>query len=283
MVRSLSRKFKTFISLVSPSFYSYIVTKGYITDTKFVNLDVSIREYNNYAEQASKKQLTLRHRDWFVAWILDRSPCSVLDVGAGGMHELRLLKTFEGSEKVQYTVAEVSKSFLEQGRKEFPDSNFIDGTINNLNLSKNSFDIVYTSGTIEIQPYYTKPVDELFRVSKDLVVISLWRWAEKNEILKRKSLNYLNTYKITDILEYIESKSSSMLSFLILKNDELCRLNSNKEEQDGNIVNTGDRIVIISSTSSSQKIPNVIKTLDKLNINYILNPYDKENPILVNS
>ena len=278
----LSSKFKLIFAQLLPNFYSYFVNKGYIADDKFVNLDVPITEYNKYADKVSKKELTLSHRDWFVAWILDKSPCSVLDVGAGGMHELRLLQTFEGSEKVRYTVAEVSKSFLEQGIKEFPDSKFIESNINNINLSENSFDIVYTSATLEHQAYYTKPIDELFRVSKDFVVISLWRWAEKKEILFRKSLNYLNTYKITDILEYIESKSSSMLSFLILKNGELCRLNSHLEERDGNIVNTGDRIVIVSSISSSQDIPNVTEILDRLNINYIFNPYDKENPVLVN-
>jgi SAM-dependent methyltransferase len=246
---------------ISPWLYRFLIYRGWIAEKKWT--DLTAEKFESYIADDHPD------REWFVEWVMSKRPCSVLEVGAGGMHEARRLKARGALGSVRYSVIDVAKNFLVKGREEFPEIDFVEGSLNQMRFANDSFDIVYCRAVLEHQPYYEKPVSEMFRVARHFVVINLFRWSLHRDIIRRAKY-YSNAYKIDDFLAYIKKVSVGYDHFLVLKGEVL---GANRYE-DENIRRTGDHLVVVAAKHPGVFLDNIYETLDRLGNKYIPHPYD---------
>ena len=98
---------------------------------------------------------------------------NILDVGCGCGHYLKSLLT-ESKTTFNYTGVDATKYYIELAKKAWSDqknTNFFIGDIFDLPFEDNSFDIVYCCNVFLHLPSVYKPLQELTRVTKKLVVI----------------------------------------------------------------------------------------------------------------
>ena len=98
---------------------------------------------------------------------------NILDVGCGAGHYLKSLLA-EFKIEFNYTGVDATKYYIELATKAWSDlnnTNFVTGDIFDLPFEDNSFDIVYCCNVFLHLPSIKKPLQELTRVAKKLVVI----------------------------------------------------------------------------------------------------------------
>lgn len=246
------------LPIIGPWLHEWLLTAGFIAERKWTGL--SETQYATY--------LTDDHpdREWFVQWVASQKPCSVLEIGPGGMHEARRLKALGHLGHVRYSVLDVASRFLAEGRNEFPEVIFTEGTINKIPFPPDTFDIVYCRSVLEHQPYYCKPIAEMFRVSRHFVVMNIFRWAQHRDIIRREK-HYSNAYQITQLLAYVQSLCETSTAFIILKDAQL----GTNSSTDPNIQRTRDHLVVMMSKTKdgANQILDAINLIPKLGIHHV--------------
>ncbi|MBI3090372.1 MAG: class I SAM-dependent methyltransferase [Candidatus Tectomicrobia bacterium] len=197
-----------------------------------------------WAERPAHGYLEDHHpdREWFVSFMLLRRLSSILEVGAGSCHELRMLAARGGLAATNYTVVDGASQFLRAGKKEFPQVQFRKANIRRLPFSDGAFDVSYVKSVIEHQRHYERPVSELIRVSRRLIIINMFQWAKPGEgdIITRKKY-YQNSYALVPLIDFMRKRLHAVLSFLILKGDAI----GENYSDDPRGVRTGDHLVIL--------------------------------------
>ena len=96
---------------------------------------------------------------------------TVLDVGcaAGGFYNI--MRTLEPG--IQYTGMDISQASIEHARETYPDATFQVGTGTDLPFPDNSFDLVHSTGVCVHERQCLKLISELYRVSKNLVIVDV--------------------------------------------------------------------------------------------------------------
>jgi len=212
-------------------------------------------------------------RHWFVEFVKQEAPCKVLEVGAGSLHEARLLFRQGSETPVDYTVVDVAKEMFTQGRLEFPTIHFIEGDINFLRLSDDVFDAVYCRHVLEHQPYYERPIREMLRVSKGLVVINVFRWSLHRDIIRFSpdDINYSNSYEISKFLTFIAGLGAGYEYCLVFKDKKLGK----NLYEDENIRRTMDHLIIVIVKRGTWVPEQLYDPLDQIRAVYQRRPYDK--------
>lgn len=190
-------------------------------------------------------------REWFVSFMSLHRPASILEVGAGSCHELRMLAARGGLAATSYTVVDGAAQFLEAGKEEFPQVQFRKANIRRLPFSNGAFDVSYVRHVIEHQRHYEKPVSELIRVSRRLIVINMFQWAKPGEgdIITRKKY-YTNNYELAPLIDFMRKRLNATLSFLILKGQTI----GNNYSDNPRGVRTGDHLVILGMKEDAPEL-----------------------------
>ncbi|MCL5019069.1 MAG: class I SAM-dependent methyltransferase [Patescibacteria group bacterium] len=96
---------------------------------------------------------------------------SILDVGCGEGFTLNRLKENGIGKKLEGI--EYKKEAIELGKKTYPDIKITEGSIYNLPYKDNSFDLVLCTEVLEHLDDPSKALEELIRVSKKYLVLSV--------------------------------------------------------------------------------------------------------------
>ena len=243
-----------------PSFWRFLVYRGWAVDNKWTELPDT--KFDNYLKEDHPD------RRWFVDWVISMAPVSVLEIGGGSLHELRQFHRKEALGKVSYTVLDAAKNFLKRGKIEFPSVKFVEGTVNKMKFADSSFDIVYCRAVLEHQPYYERPLKEMFRVSKDLVVVNLFRWSHGEDWI-RQGKYFSNAYNINKFLRMFASLSSNWRNFLVLRGREP----GPNIYEDDNIRRTGDHLVVVGSKHDTVDIDKCLAIFDAQGTIFKAQPY----------
>lgn len=247
--------------------YKILIDFGLMHEPRWVNLDIGLNHGRcTYLEDEH------RNRDWFCRLVELLKKPSILEIGVGGMHELRMLKEKSILNKCSYHVIDISKQAVKEGKKLFPDVEFKDGRIDKIPYADGTFDIVYCRHVIEHLPGYEEAVKEMFRVSRGVVVINTFRWTVGATKISRVK-KYSNSYNIYHLIEHCRSLSKSFDYFIILK-DDVPGIN---KYEDNNIVRTRDHLIMI--LYKVQKFYNEIEvSKDNFRKFLIDRPYDSDQP-----
>ena len=232
---------------------------------------VTTHKWRNLSSDLYGKYLKDDHPDrvWFVELVKETVPCSVLEIGAGSLHEVRQLFELEPPVGLKYTVADVAVNMIEKGKEEFPAVEFVEANVNDLIMPANMYDIVYCRHVVEHQPYYKKSIREMLRVSKGLVIINLFRWSLHHDII-REGKYFSNAYEINKFLKFVSKVSADAEHFLVLKADEL----GETAYEDENIRRTGDHLVVVLAKDASKwDSDKLYQVLDQVGAKYQHRPY----------
>lgn len=93
---------------------------------------------------------------------------SILDVGCGGSPEYYGIN----NKKIEYTGMDITPELVDFNKKK--GINCIVGSANEIPFDDKSFDVVHSRHVIEHMPGFEKPISEMIRVSKHLVLISFF-------------------------------------------------------------------------------------------------------------
>jgi len=116
------------------------------------------------------------HRFHFIDYVKAHGDISsILEIGGGEMIEAKeLIK----NESLQYTVADVSSSFLSNAKK-IKKLTCVEASMHDLPFCDKEFDLVYLSSVIEHSPDIIKTINELSRVSGGYY-ITMFKWMMKS-------------------------------------------------------------------------------------------------------
>lgn len=103
---------------------------------------------------------------------------TVLEAGCGEGHVSNFL--YKNKKGVQFDAFDVSEKVIRQAQKDYPHIHFRTGSIYDIDCEDNTYDLVVASEVLEHLEEPQKALEELFRVSKKYVFISvpnepIWR------------------------------------------------------------------------------------------------------------
>jgi ubiquinone/menaquinone biosynthesis C-methylase UbiE len=229
----INRFFEKGLSRFFPGLYSFLINRGFYVESR-------------WKKMASLEYLKDDHpdRSYFVNFVREGKVQSILEIGAGSQFEARRLREIGQLTKIAYTIMDVNKFWLKEGKKHLPEVDFRYGSINKIPFPENSFDIVYCRHVIEHQPYYEIPLKEMMRVSRDWVFLNIFRWSLQEDIIRRQKY-YSNAYSITKLLDYCRGVSKDILPFIVLKQGRETLGENIKKDEIPFVRRTGDHMVIL--------------------------------------
>ena len=183
-------------------------------------------------------------RDYFVNFATKCKVNSILEIGAGSQFEAKMLWERGLLTKITYTIMDINKFWLKEGKKHLPEADFKYGSINKIPFPENNFDMVYCRHVIEHQPYYEIPLKEMIRVSRDWVFLNIFRWSLQEDIIQRLKY-YSNAYSITKLLNCCKDISKDMVPFIVLKRGRETLGGNIKKDEIPFVRRTGDHMVIL--------------------------------------
>ncbi len=256
-------------------FYEALYSRGYVSAKKWTHLGMEDsgakkkREFSNY--------LDFDHpgRKLFVELVKSRKPGSVLEIGSGGMHELRALSQ-EGVTKdfLKYTVMDIAKKFLTEGEKEFPELDTIVGSVNKAveDNGKEKFDWVYCRHLIEHQPYYEVPIKNMFDRSKEIVMINCFRWTFGNDIINPKPY-FSNHYNVFKLMSYVSNLFEKVETYIILKDEKYGQ--RHRKEKDPLTQRTSDHLFFVCYKNKETPSLSIEEVADQHGVNLVSSPYSE--------
>ena len=207
-------------------------------------------------------------RHWYVHYLLESHFQKIAEIGAGAMWEIRDLKKTGKLSTLDYTVIDIAKNFMAEGEKLFPEVKFVVGDIQKkLSLPDETFDVTYCRSVLEHQAYYTRPLQELSRLSANQVVVNLFRWSLDKDRIERGKY-WSNSYDIHKFLDFMNSLFPHVDHFIVYRDDG----GIPNLYDDQNVRRTGDHLVVIGH-KKKEGTSSPYKTLDTLKIKYRKNPF----------
>jgi len=137
-------------------------------------------------------------------------PKSILDVGCGLGLDYQLYK--DNSIDIEYHGIDVCKGFIEENKKNFPETDWKWAKSYDIPFDKKSIDLVTCRGVLEHlkDPYET--IQEMKRVSKKYISIIWFLIPQKKEIIKKtQSGFYRNIYSIEKINTFFQKHNLNIL------------------------------------------------------------------------
>ncbi len=268
MFKKLNMKAVRIFSDTFPNLFASLVRQGILNEPRWVNLSIQMD-----GDDAEYLKDGHRNREWYCDYITNMPSPSVLEIGAGGMHDVRLLKSRGDLGKIDYHILDISKEVVENGRRLFPEVTFTSGSINKIPLPGNHFDVVYCRHVIEHQPEFETAMREMLRISRGVVIINLFRWT-LNETWINRVKKFSNSYNIYELLNFMRQEAADLDYFILLKDDEP---GVNKYE-DASLIRADDHMLLVLYKNQV----NTREALESSQINYrthiIDKPYDSDPP-----
>ena len=194
------------------------------------------------------------HRSHFIDYIQKRDDISkIVEIGGGEMIEAKeLIK----DKNINYTVVDVSSSFLENAKK-IKRLTCIEASMHDLPFKDKEFDLIYLSSVIEHSPDIIGTIKELSRTSK-FYYITMFKWKMKTGGLisqyRNKKKYYSTVFNLPSIISEL-SKYGDVVDM----NVSLTNSNTTVSYEDykNNIIldadkwRNGDRLNIIGNFHSN--------------------------------
>lgn len=210
---------------------------------------MELQTYYNYWDnrykvgeiQFIKKSSHNPQRKFFVDWVCRCEDIkSILEVGPGEMIEYKMIH--KRRPDVNYSIADVSKIFIENCRKKHPEVDTYRISLEELDILKDkNFDCVYQSAVFEHSPDVRAAIKNCISIGKQFhFVFFKWRWKDgglKSQFFKGKNF-YSSSFNIWKIIEEIEKYGSIDYADVISKNgnipiEQLFRKRKGKKQRDG--------------------------------------------------
>ncbi len=153
-------------------------------------------------EMESAKQLVRLMKDIYQPGMV------ILDVGCGAGHFIRTLKQLDGN--LRYCGLDITQPYLgiaQQVWSSTPPCEFVCGNAFELPIKSDSCDIVTCVTVLQNLPEYHTPVRELFRVSREVMIIRLLL-SDFTHIIKRyeghnSEFVYYNIWSTEELTDYV--------------------------------------------------------------------------------
>jgi len=151
---------------------------------------------------------------------------SVLDVGCGPALDYDYFKSTD----ISYTCCDLTPRFIEEARRRYPDIDARLADAANLPFDDRTYDCVYCKDLLEHMPpdIMKRSVDEMWRVARNLMIISWFIPPEDKEIIKRTHQGtgyYLNTYDKKQICDRLKKLPEFQNLRIVAKIGELNLVN----------------------------------------------------------
>jgi ubiquinone/menaquinone biosynthesis C-methylase UbiE len=153
----------------------------------------------------------------------------ILDVGCGAGHYLRSYRR-EIKSDFSYTGLDATKNYIALAKKAFKGQqrvNFTTGDVYKIDYKSNNFDIAVSNNLLQHLPSIQKPIEELCRVAKRMVILRMLvgersfiikeicnRGKEFNNSGEPQVFNFFNIYS-KDYMHYLLSKIKKVKEFKI--------------------------------------------------------------------
>ena len=153
----------------------------------------------NYYDKYGSKNFIVKHimngyYDNFKLLILSKTFKNILDVGCGEGIITNYIKSLVNDVEIQGM--DVSENIISKAKGSFPDINFTVGSIQQIDIPSNSYDLVTACEVLEHVENPLAALEELFRVSKKYVIVSVPNeptWRISNMIRGKYTMNLGNT------------------------------------------------------------------------------------------
>jgi SAM-dependent methyltransferase len=103
---------------------------------------------SNEFNQVGYENSHMERRKWYVDFILETKPKSVLEIGCFGGYNLRLINEIDSS--IKLTGFDINEKALNYAKSKLPTLTTVHGSIYELNkhFNENEFDVIFTSGCL---------------------------------------------------------------------------------------------------------------------------------------
>ena len=111
-----------------------------------------------------------------VEYIQNEGFSKIMEIGFGSGYEYERLKEDLKKHNVEYTGVDYTQKFIEEAKKKYPETKWLQGDIRKLNFVDNSVDLIFTYHVLEHQQGIEdvrKAIKEMCRVAKEKVII-IW-------------------------------------------------------------------------------------------------------------
>ena len=191
------------------------------------------------------------HRQHFIDYVMaNDSIVSVLEIGGGELIEAR--KLIKQKDKIKYTIADISESFLRNAKK-IKGITCARASMHELPFEDKQFDLVYLSSVIEHSPDIKKTIKEICRVSKNYY-ITMFKWKMKSGDLisqyREKKKYYSTLFNLPSIMGLLKKHSHiEDINISLASNGDTVSYKRYKKDVIGDTDKwrNGDRLNIIGS------------------------------------
>ncbi|MDH4027466.1 MAG: class I SAM-dependent methyltransferase [Nitrospirota bacterium] len=235
-----------------PKAYSFLINNGFYVEKRWQH-----KKTFDYLKDDHPD------RQYFANFIRKCNARSILEIGAGSQYEPKLLKEMGMLNDIAYTIMDINKFWLEEGKKLLPEVEFKYGSINNIPLKDNMFDVVYSRHVLEHQPHYETPIKEMMRVSNDWLFLNVFRWSLQDDIIQRVKY-YSNSYSLAGLLGFCKENSRDMVPFVQLKPGRTAIGENIEKNEFPNVQRTGDHLIIIMRKNKEINKEDIISSGDSI-------------------
>jgi len=192
------------------------------------------------------------HRDYFINKIINSELyskklkiTSILEIGGGELIEAKAIKDLRPD--IRYCVADVSKSFLSNCRK----NNIcecLEASMDNLPFQEKEFDLIYMSSVLEHTPNLEKTLKEISRISHSYF-ITMFKWNMSGNNLKEKYWEnrkyFSSVFSYFSLKNKLDKMSSDIFVNVIQKDGTILDIDEIKNKKVTGEWRNGDRLNFI--------------------------------------
>jgi len=181
-------------------------------DNNLSNRNEEFSNWLKYSDESSRK--------FIFDMALKNNIIDVLECGPGTFIDYNC---FFKTSNNNYSAIDITDSIVENGKNNGID--IVLSSIEDINKTSNSYDLVYCRHVLEHQDNFEKSLDEMIRVSRKYVVVVFWILSEGDGVIKFDEVEKLfhNSYSKKEIESFLLSKSLKF-NWHYLDNDILLKI-----------------------------------------------------------
>jgi ubiquinone/menaquinone biosynthesis C-methylase UbiE len=142
----------------------------------------------------------------------------ILDVGCGSGLIYEALVQHAVTNPERYLGGDTSKGMLEIAKSRYPEAKFVEMDVFDLKFENRSWDNVINILVMPHLPYYEDAFKELWRVTKNKLVVSLWLTDGEDRIEQNAEGFYNNHYNIQKMKQFLEGMAADAKRIVIRDN-----------------------------------------------------------------
>jgi SAM-dependent methyltransferase len=205
---------------------------------------------------------------------------SIADIGCSSGHYLRSIKNALAKDEIDYTGVEFHELLFSRAKsawKNDKNANFRQGSIFDIPAKDKEFDITFCSNLLMHVPTIVKPIEELIRITKRVVLIRTYIGTKSFKIQEVKNNSFWPNTEIRPENEFDDEGNPKLFEYENIWGREYFESTVNRYAPNSKIEFTVDDMwdaSAIDETAETGNLPNATKTLNGWQIfDYVLLPY----------